>query len=50
LTGTLNTCAATCTGTGNVSFYGSNAAAAGLAYDINTGTNVLQGVAVFKKN
>ena len=50
LSGTLNTCAATCTGTGNVSFYGPTANAAGLAYDVNTGTNVLQGVAVFKKN
>jgi hypothetical protein len=50
LSGTLNTCAATCTGSGNVSFYGPTANAAGLAYDVNTGTNVLQGVAVFKKN
>lgn len=50
LSGTLNTCAATCAGTGNVSFYGPSASAAGLAYDVNTGTNVLQGVAVFKKN
>ena len=47
--GTLTTCAATCTGTGNVSFYGANAAAAGLAYDVNTGSNVIQGVAVFKR-
>lgn len=48
--GSLGTCATTCTGTGNVSFYGANAAAAGLAYDVNTGVNVIQGVAVFKKN
>ena len=47
--GTLTTCVATCTGTGNVSFYGANAAAAGLAYDINTGSNVIQGVAAFKR-
>ena len=47
--GTLTTCATTCTGTGNVSFYGANAAAAGLAYDVNTGNNVIQGVAVFKR-
>ena len=47
--GSLTTCSAGCTGTGNVSFYGANAAAAGLAYDINTGANVVQGVAVFKR-
>lgn len=47
--GTLTTCTTTCTGTGNVSFYGANAAAAGLSYNVNTGTNVLQGVAVFKR-
>jgi hypothetical protein len=47
--GSLATCAAACTGTGNVSFYGANAAAAGLAYDVNTGANVIQGVAVFKR-
>jgi FecR protein len=47
--GTLTTCATTCTGTGNASFYGTNAAAAGLAYDVNTGSNVIQGVAVFKR-
>ena len=47
--GSLGTCAAACTGTGNVSFYGTNAAAAGLAYDVNTGANVIQGVAVFKR-
>lgn len=47
--GTLATCTSACTGTGNVSFYGSNASAAGLSYGINTGTNVLQGVAVFNR-
>lgn len=47
--GSLSTCASACTGTGNVSFYGANAAAAGLAYDVNTGANVIQGVAVFKR-
>jgi hypothetical protein len=45
--GTLSTCASGCTGTGNVSFYGLGAAAAGLSYNVNTGSNVLQGVAVF---
>ncbi|WP_062310051.1 FecR family protein [Polynucleobacter sinensis] len=47
--GTLATCTAACAGTGNVSLYGANAGAAGLSYGINTGTNVLQGVAVFKR-
>lgn len=47
--GTLATCTSACTGTGNVSFYGSNAAAAGLSYGVNTGTNILQGVAVFNR-
>lgn len=45
--GTLATCASGCSGTGNVSLYGPNAGAAGLSYNVNTGTNVLQGVAVF---
>ena len=45
--GTLSTCASGCTGTGNVSFYGPGAAAAGLSYNVNTGSNVLQGGAVF---
>lgn len=47
--GTLATCTSTCSGTGNVSLYGPNAGAAGLSYNINTGTNLLQGVAVFKR-
>jgi len=47
--GTLATCISTCSGTGNVSLYGPNAGAAGLSYNINTGTNLLQGVAVFKR-
>ena len=47
--GTLPTCATACSGSGNVSFYGPTASAAGLAYDINTGQNVIQGVAVFKR-
>jgi len=46
--GTLATCTTACAGTGNVSLYGPNANAAGLSYGVNTGTNVLQGVAVFK--
>jgi hypothetical protein len=49
IAGSLATCSTTCNGTGNVSFYGANAAAAGLSYDVNTGTNVIQGVAVFKR-
>lgn len=47
--GTLATCTSACSGTGNVSLYGPNAGAAGLSYNINTGTNLLQGVAVFKR-
>jgi hypothetical protein len=47
--GTLTTCTTACAGTGNVSLYGPNAGAAGLSYNVNTGTNVLQGVAVFKQ-
>jgi hypothetical protein len=47
--GTLNTCTSACSGTGNVSLYGPNAGAAGLSYSVNTGNNVLQGVAVFKR-
>jgi hypothetical protein len=47
--GTLDTCTSACSGTGNVSLYGPNAGAAGLSYNVNTGTNVLQGVAVFKR-
>ena len=53
--GTLSTCAGGCAGTGNVSFYGSSTAAttgpqaAGLSYNFNTGANVVQGVAVFKR-
>lgn len=53
--GTLATCAGGCAGSGNVSFYGSSAAAtagpqaAGLSYNFNTGANVVQGVAVFKR-
>lgn len=47
--GTLTTCTTACAGTGNVSLYGQNAGAAGLSYNVNTGTNVLQGVAVFRR-
>jgi hypothetical protein len=47
--GTLTTCTTACGGTGNVTLYGANAGAAGLSYNVNTGTNVLQGVAVFKQ-
>jgi hypothetical protein len=51
--GSLALCAASCAGVGNVVFYGNNAAkpaeAAGLAYNFNTGNNVIQGVAVFKR-
>lgn len=50
--GTLATCTTSCSGTGNVSFYGTGAnaaGAAGLSYNVNTGNNVLQGVAVFKR-
>lgn len=49
VSGSLTTCAGGCAGNGNVTFYGSGAQAAGLSYNINTGSNVVQGVAVFKK-
>ena len=46
----LGTCAGGCAGTGNVGFYGnSSPTAAGLSYNFNTGSNVVQGVAVFKR-
>jgi hypothetical protein len=49
--GTLGACAGGCAGSGNVTFYGNNPGpqAAGLAYNFNTGGNVVQGTAVFKK-
>ena len=47
--GTLTTCTTACAGTGSVTFYGPNANAAGLTYGVNTGANVLQGVAVFNR-
>jgi len=47
--GSLTTCATACAGQGNVSFYGTNAEAAGLSYGVNTGKDVIQGVAVFKR-
>ena len=49
--GTLATCAGGCAGNGNVAFYGSSTSpqAAGLSYNFNTGSNVVQGVAVFKR-
>ena len=49
--GTLGACAGGCAGSGNVAFYGNNPGpqAAGLSYNFNTGGNVVQGVAVFKK-
>ena len=49
VSGSLTTCAAGCAGNGNVTFYGTGAQAAGLSYNFNTGSNVVQGVAVFKK-
>jgi hypothetical protein len=51
INGTLATCAGGCAGAGNVGFYGNNPGptAAGLAYNFNTGSNVVQGVAVFKR-
>ena len=50
VSGSLGTCAAGCAGTGNVGFYGNpTPVAAGLSYNFNTGTNVVQGVAVFKR-
>ena len=51
ISGSLSTCASGCSGTGNVGFYGNSAApvAAGLSYNFNTGSNLVQGVAVFKR-
>ncbi len=50
ISGSLPTCAAGCAGTGNVGFYGNpTPVAAGLSYNFNTGSNVVQGVAVFKR-
>ncbi|WP_215391093.1 FecR domain-containing protein [Polynucleobacter sp. VK25] len=54
ISGSLGTCSAGCSGAGNVGFYGGTSlapapTAAGLAYNFNTGTNVVQGVAVFKR-
>ena len=41
-------CTSGCTGSGNVTFYNPGATVAGLAYNFNTGTTLVQGVAVFK--
>ena len=56
ISGSITTCTATCGGSGNVTFYGNASAngvtganAAGLSYNFNTGSNVVQGVAVFKR-
>lgn len=57
LAGTLSLCAAGCAGSGNIAFYGGGAVtptatpaqAAGMSYNFNTGNNVVQGVAVFKR-
>jgi len=55
--GSLTMCSGGCAGAGNVTFYGGGsvspssapAQAAGLSYNFNTGTNLVQGVAVFKR-
>ena len=53
ISGNVPICAGGCAATGNVTFYqgttSSAPSAAGLAYSFNTGTNVIQGVAVYKK-
>ena len=54
INGSLATCAAGCSGIGVVGLYGgttTNTAptAAGLTYNFNTGSNLVQGVAVFKR-
>jgi len=51
VSGSLNTCSGGCAGAGNVTFYGNTPAAqaAGLSYNFNTGNNVVQGVAAFKR-
>ena len=49
--GGLTTCSGGCGGTGNVAFYGNAtpAQAAGLSYNFTTNSNLVQGVAVFKR-
>ncbi|MBU3539639.1 FecR domain-containing protein [Polynucleobacter sp. UB-Tiil-W10] len=51
--GSNSICTAACNGSGNVVFYGNApgnpAQAAGLSYNFSTGSNVVQGVAVFKR-
>ena len=49
--GGLATCSGGCAGTGNVAFYGNAVPAqgAGLSYNFSTGSNLVQGVAVFKR-
>lgn len=51
INGTLATCSGSCAGTGNTALYGANnnPQAAGLSYNFNTGSNIVQGVAVFKR-
>jgi len=56
VSGSLATCSGGCPGAGNITFYGNaqatgtaGANAAGLSYNFNTGSNVIQGVAVFKR-
>ena len=49
INGTLPICGGGCAATGNTTFYGTGASAAGLAYSFNTGSNVVQGVAIYKK-
>ena len=50
ISGSLATCGSGCNGAGNVGFYGNpTPSAAGLSYNFNTGSNLVQGVAVFKR-
>lgn len=47
--GDTTVCVVSCGGAGVVGFYGSNASHAGLTYEFNTGSNYVQGAAVFKR-
>lgn len=47
--GNTTVCVASCGASGNVGFYGTDASHAGMTYEFNTGSNYVQGSAVFKR-
>lgn len=49
ITGTQGVCKSGCAATGNVAFYNTPVSAAGLSYNFNSGTTLVQGVAVYKR-